>query len=403
MKCFLLTLVLVVSLLTAANAAVAQEATPAATPAPTGPNATFLSLLGVAPDFPAGQQPQGEIAEFADVAAQLEAVGVAPVTSLNDPGSHDWISATMSLALPQGPATRAADPLWRETFGFDIFQVDQSLVVGEPPNQITIMRGRFDPAEVGSALEKAGYKAVDVGGVQGYSLHEDPEIDLTTAVSQLSLGKMNNAVFLPDGTLVFAGYLDTIRRVVAVSKGEAPSLASRVDVSTLVPAMPRTLASAILVPGAVLTLDSMIVGALLSSPDQVTALLDQVQKAGQMPRVAMGLFGITPGGPLMSATAGATPEASPTADESEPAVFDIGLLTLSPEQARTAEQTVVARVQALDSQATQRPYADIFSSVTPAGPADLPVAVLELTFGDETTPGVWAQLLYRRDLLFLGW
>jgi hypothetical protein len=398
-KCFFLTLLLVaVSLLTGANAAVAQEATPA----PTGPNATFLSLLGVAPDFPNGQQPQGEIAEFADVAAQLEAVGVAPITSLDEPGTRDWISATNMLALPQDPTVRAADPLWRQTFGFDIFQFDQSLVVGDPPNQITIMRGRFDPAEVGAALEKAGYKSVDVGGIQGYSLYEDPKVDLASAVSQLSLGKMNNAVFLPDGTLVFAGYLDTIRRVVAVANGQAPSLADRVDISTLVPAMPHQLASAILAPGASLSLSGALVDPRMS-PEQMKALDEQIQKTGKMPPIALALLGVTPGGPLLSLIPNATPVASPTAGAGENAVFDIGLLTLSPEQARSAEQTVITRVQTLNSLFTLEPYTRWFADAQPSGPADLPVAVVELTFAEETSTRIWAQLLQRRDLLFLGW
>jgi hypothetical protein len=128
-----------------------------------------------------------------------------------------------------------------------------------------------------------------------------------------------------------------------------------------------------------------------------------VQKVGQMPPVTMGLFGISPGGPLMPLTAGGTPEASPTADEIAPAVFDIGLLTLTPEQARTAEQTVVSRIEALDSQVSLRPYRDLFASVQPAGPTDLPIAVLELTPSDQVSPRIWTQLIQTRDLLFLGW
>jgi hypothetical protein len=383
-------------------ATAAQDATPAATPAPAGPNATLLSLLGVAPDFPNGQQPKGEIAEFADVAAQLDAVRVAPITSLDDPGARDWISATIMLAMPQDPTIHAADPLWRQTFGFDIFQIDQSLVVGEPPNQITIMRGRFDQSEVSSALEQAGYKKVDIGGIQGYSLYEEPKIDLDSPVSQLALGKMNNAVFLPDGTLVFAGYLDTIRRVVAVSNGEKPSLADRIDISTLVPAMPRQLASAILAPGAALSLSGALFDPRLS-PEQIKQLDEQIQQTGKMPPIALALLGVTPGGPLLSLTPGATPVASPAAGTGENAVFDIGLLTLSPEQARTAEQTVVTRVQTLTSMVTQEPYTHWFANAQAAGPSDQPVAVVELSFADNTSTRIWAQLLQRRDLLFLGW
>jgi hypothetical protein len=122
-----------------------------------------------------------------------------------------------------------------------------------------------------------------------------------------------------------------------------------------------------------------------------------------MPPIALALFGITPGGPLLPLSPDATPAASPTAGMGENAVFDIGLLTLSPEQARSAEQTVVKRVQTLTSTSTQEPYTRWFADAQPAGPADLPVAVVELTLADETSTRIWIDLLQRRDMLFLGW
>jgi hypothetical protein len=390
-------------LLIAPSPVTAQEATPAATPAPSGSNAQLLSFLRQVPDIMSSDNPpQGEIAEFADVALQLAAIGASSPTSADDPNLRDWIRATMWLALPQDLQTRALDPQWRALFGFDVFQVDQSLVAGEPPNQITYLRGRFDPNEVTTALTKSQYKAVDIEGVQAYSLFPDPTIDLDNPVSQLALARMNNAVILADGTLVFTSTLDAIREVVAVSKGEALSLASRVDVPALAQAMPRPLASAILIPGSNLSLSSMSLNPTYT-PAQLQDFIRQVQQSGEMPPVSMALLGVSAGGPLLNFGAGGTPEASPVAEAGESAVFDIGLLTFSPGQARTAEQTIATRMAALSSLVTLRPYAEMFTSVQPAGPADLPIAVVELTFSAESSPRIWTQLLPQRDLLFLGW
>jgi hypothetical protein len=378
----------------------AQQATPAATPTPSGPNAQLLSFLGLVPDIMSSDNsPQGEIAEFADVALQLAAVSATSPTSADDPNLRLWIRATSWITLPQDLQVRALDPQWRELFGFDVFQIDQSLVAAEPPNQITYLRGRFDPNEVTTALTKSGYKPVDIEGIQAYSLFPEAGIDLNNPVSHLALAHMNNGVILADGTLVSSSTLDAIRQVVAVSKGESPSLTSRVDIPALVQAMPRPLASAILIPGSNLSLFGALIDPRITA-EQVQALMDQIHQLGDMPPISLALLGVSAGGPLLNFGAGGTPEASSTI---ESAVFDIGLLTVSPSQARTAERTIAARVGALGSAVTQRPYANMFTSVQPAGPADLPIAVVELTFSAESSPRIWAQLILQRDLLFLGW
>jgi hypothetical protein len=131
--------------------------------------------------------------------------------------------------------------------------------------------------------------------------------------------------------------------------------------------------------------------------------MDQIHRIGDMPPISLALFDVSASGPLPPSTVTGTPEASPIAEVGKSAVFDIGLLTLTPGQARTVEQMAVARVQTLDSQVRPLPYADLFSDVQSAGPADQPIAVIELTFSDEFGPRLWIQMIFQRDLLFLGW
>jgi hypothetical protein len=390
-------------LLSSPITAYAQEATPSPSPTAGGANATFLGMLALAPDIlDASEPPQSEIAEFADVALQLAAVGVRSPNPEDAQALDLWRRATWWLALPQDLASHAFDPTWRQLFGFDIFQVDQSLVAGEPPNTFTFLRGRFDQNEVVEALTNSGYKTVDVEGFQAYSLFEDASIDLQNPVSQLALSRMNNVVFLPDGTLAFATTLDGIREIVAVAQGNASSLADRLDIAALVTAIPRPLASAILLRGGSLQLSSMLLG-FSATPGQVQELVQQIEGLGKMPPITMALFGISAGGPLPEPLGEATPEATPVPEDIEPAVYEIGLLTLAPGNARTAEAVVAARIGALNSTRTDQPYAEMFTSVTPAGPAELPVAVIELTFSDKTHPSIWLNMIFSRDLLFVGW
>jgi hypothetical protein len=390
-------------LVTGPASAFAQEASPSSTP--TSVNATFFDMLGLSPDTYEGNSSPSEIAEFADVELQLAEVGVASPPSLDDPGFRQWFLATMWLPFPRSLQTRGLDPDWHDVFGFDLLQIDQSLVTGEPPEQITFLRGRFDQSEVTTALTNTGYQSVDVEGVPAYSLFADTTIDLANPASQLALNSMNNAVFLPDGTLVFAATLDLIREVVAVSQGNATSLADRLDVSALVQAMPRPLATAVLVPGSALLLGDMMVGQMIEDPNGLDELMAEIEQLGEMPPITMGLIGVTPGGPLQPVSSDGTPESSPVPlpDVGAPAALDIGLLTLTLADAREAEQIAVARIGALDSLRYERPYSELFTNVTPAGPADLPVAVIELGLSDEILPSIWADLLFSRDMLFVGW
>jgi hypothetical protein len=139
------------------------------------------------------------------------------------------------------------------------------------------------------------------------------------------------------------------------------------------------------------------------SPGQVQQLLAEIEQLGQMPPITMALFGVTPGGPLPESLAEGTPAATPVLADIEPARYEIGLLTITPGDARTVETVVAARIDALSSLQVERPYSEMFTSVSPAGPANLPIAVVELTFSDTVTPGIWSQLIYQRDLLFVGW
>jgi hypothetical protein len=380
----------------------AQEPSPS--PTPTGANSVFMEMLGLSPDTFEGDSSPSEIAEFANVELQLATVGVTPPTSTDDPeGFHQWFLATLWLPFPRSIQGSGLDPDWHDVFGFDLLQIDQSLVTGVPPEQITFLRGRFDQNEVTTALTNTGYQLVDVDGVPAYSLFADATIDLQNPASLLALNSMNNAVFLPDGTLVFAATLELIREVVAVSQGNATSLADRLDVSALVQAMPRPLSTAVLVPGAVLSLGDMMVAQMIEDPNRLDELMAEIDQLGEMPPITMALVGVTPGGPLEPASSDGTPEATPIPETTDPALLEIGLLTLTPGDARTAEEVVVARIAALDSLITQQPYADMFTTVTPVGPAGVPVAVIELGLRDEVLPSVWSRLLFTRDMLFVGW
>src|SRR5215212_12257971 len=85
---------------------------------------TLGAMLGRLPDRPLGLD--GAMVTYADIASQTAALGVdAPGPDSDGEGVQRWIAAVMPLTLPQATGQHWAQPEWRETFGFDLFQIEQ--------------------------------------------------------------------------------------------------------------------------------------------------------------------------------------------------------------------------------------------------------------------------------------
>ena len=400
-----LVLLLGLPLATASAAARAADGTPSAGEKKEAADEGRLQeMLERAPTIPLGADVL-LLATYADVAAQIAAVGVVQPRGPQDESFGEWARATLPLALPSAIVQHARDPLWRETFGFDLFQVDQSLEVGEPPLVTTFLRGRFDERELRAAWEHSGYQAVDVDGTTAASLFEGPEIDLDSDVSRLALARLNNAAILDDGTLVFASSLDAIREVLRVASGDEPSLASRPGVAELLDAV-SPLASALLVDGSALAgtapLETLI-GADGDVDAAATAIAAQIAESGRMPPVRLALLGATPGGPIPTRLDGVEAPAPP-ADQAR-LRFQLALLMADADAAATAVPVVEERLRTGQSLVSRRTYAELFPVAEQRVEAieGTPVLLVDLGLGDETPINIWVQMLFTRDLAFVGW
>ena len=100
-----------------APAAGQEGADPTPAVAATG---SLAAMLALAPDLPAlPDQESQQLAQFADTAAQLAAVGVEPPTGDDRAARSSWARATSWLPLPTPLADHALDGEWRAVFGFD--------------------------------------------------------------------------------------------------------------------------------------------------------------------------------------------------------------------------------------------------------------------------------------------
>ncbi len=213
-------------------------------------------MLLRAPDLLDDPAPNAfHLASFADLAAYRALEGA------------DAVLTGSVLALPPAIANQAANPSWTTTFGYTLAQVDQTLLAGEPLDAITLLRGRFAEETLRDAWVRAGYQAVELDGATVWSIAPDGSLDVSSPVGRLAQATHNNAMLLPDGTLVFATRLASLRAVIAVDRGREAALGARPSTSALLGQVPPGSFSALLFATAWL-----VTGDVQSPPD----ILDQL-------------------------------------------------------------------------------------------------------------------------------
>lgn len=392
-------LLLLLSIVTAATwgpaLASAQDGTPSVAPAGGSGLASLLALVPAT--LPELEEPERATITYADLATQLAAVGVEPPDDVDDDAFRSWTAATMGLSLPSTAAQNLK--VWRQDFGFDLLQADQTLQITLPPFDLTMYRGRFDEAAVASALGRLGYEPIDAGGKTILSVREDFEIDLGAPTGYAN-ASMNYAAMLDDGTLVFAPAQAIVESVLEVEADEASSLVERDDLAALLPHLPAGLVSALLVSGLMLAgglPDSFPDLGSLGTPD-IDAIATEVAEQGRMPPIQLALLGMTAGGPLELLG-----EALPQPPNTPAARAVVVLLMYSPDQAEDAVPIVEERLATGSAIQLDQSFAELFPEQMVRAVPGEPVVLIELSFGERTSRQILQRLLFDRDLGFIAW
>jgi hypothetical protein len=341
------------------------------------------------------------IATFADLELQSAASGVS--RPARDPGEEEmfrWLNAMFALALPGDYAPYAVTPEARAFAGFGFEEVSQTVELGDPPRTISMYQGAFDREAVLAAWREAGYSETqsELGDVSVWNIAEDDAISLENPVQRIFLARHNNAAFIGDDLIVFTSTRDRMQEAIAAATGEAPSLGSNPAIVQMLDATPP-LASGVIVPGSSIVVP--LAGAMPEEDDPgavASAIADQMA-APQMPPVRLALIGITGGGPYPTretATGTGTPVPTP-----ELARMEITLQTYSEDEARLAIDVAGERLETSSSQMNRRPFNEMFASWELSVAEGLPIARISLELG-ESWPKIWTDLLYARDLGFIG-
>jgi hypothetical protein len=370
--------------------------TPEATPVDGGVNAALLSMLRFIPLSLVEENYTGgsELATFGDIALRLESVGVEIPASAAGEALGDAFRATMPIPVSDLiQATARADDS-RVLFGWTFADVHRLLFsMTSEHGLIHVMQGDFDPAALEAAWAANGYQMLDVDGQPVASLSAEPEIDLSSELGGLVLSHVNNAALLDDGTLLYSPSLDGLTLMLQAGSGSVPSLGTYDLVTTVVGTMTSPLCGASLLPGPALVMLGDPLMILGPSADIEDIELEDLPEPGPLP--LMGLVGFVSGP--------AVPDRSLLEDESEPvpsgSMMVASRFYTSPEDAAFAAKRSLLTLETGVSFVTMEPFAERFPGWRVDHHEGSETVLLEVDL--YANEGIWLQMIYQRDALFL--
>lgn len=328
---------------------------------------------------------------------QADTLEIALPFDMNDDAQmHAWIQGMFYVSTPSFILKNVMRPEWDELTGFDITQIETGAEIGEPPAQVTFLRGVFDPSFVQAAQLLGGYTPLDINGHVVMSLHETDEVDLTNTLQALVLARMNNSTILDDGTLVYASTLDLIEQVLAPET----TLADSPDVVRALNTLDAPLiSSAVLGPGDFLP----GIPAEIFAPQSQAEIADFIMAMREQqpaPVVLAAIAGSTAGGPvpIEDLPDDATPD--PLVLSAQPkSLTKFALAYATAEDAETAAGQIEQRLATGSSVMNDQPWSELFSSWSAVSDPDKATVLVTIEWTDR--PAQTTKLIFARDLGFI--
>lgn len=382
-----------------------QDATPTARLG----SETLRDLLRLAPEgLPPADAVRVPFVTYADIAAQLAALGVAPPAVDDTSGTARWFAALRGFAL-FGSVDVAATSAWRDAFGWTVYDIDQLIEYVDPGGRVLVLRGRFDQDAIRRAMERSSYRSSAANAATIYSLFPDADgFDSANPASLLMVGALNNVALWDDGTLLGTGSLATLGRALAVADGGEPTLAERGDVATLLASIDEPLANAVLVDGRAYSYDEFVASLGLGDgtpvvPDILATVIAEAEASGEaerirLPPLSLVLTGMTAGGPVPEPRAIATMPVTTAAREARVHFY---LLFDSVREAEVVVPVLERRLDLSFSIILRQPWSAVFERRSVRTVPDQPIVLLDI--GGGAVRDDWRSMVFQDDLAFLSW
>ncbi len=368
-----------------------SQATPEASDTPTPANDTPLTtLLRMVPHSLVMNGQGGPYWSYCDFARQYAALDMDRDGAGPDLREIPIPTATIALMPGSNAYSYSFVEDFTSSIGFQPLLMGQHLMIGDPPEQITMFKGEFDPRALVAAWKETGYQPVETSsGIEAWSIGPDGEFAVDHLVQRFVIAAMNN-VAIVDDVLIYANTLDLLNVVLDhIAGGGATSLDDEVW-GPVIQSLPETVVSAMAVTP---EMDWMWPNLDLERLEAIQSEMDAVREAvGPMPDVNAMIVAVEEGAVHVDFEW-----------EGLPAPVDAGTMfvrlgTQSAEDAEQAARVVVARSESLSSLGSGEPYSELIVAEREA--AEGTTAAIDFT--QLESPRVWSNLVLMRDVLLFA-
>ncbi len=319
----------------------------------------LLRLLALIPNSPDARQ---TMISYADYRALESIRGIDTPTKQDFDDRTDlggqWIAATMGLSggMPLQNLFLFFEDM-PDLVGFSFFDIDRTMVFGEPPSMGNILEGDFDAERIGAALSARDFTENDFDGVPVWCGANGCENGVETDLANRNpgnpfggdLGRSEPVGVVSDSLLVNSASDGVVRTLINTYQGEFRSLADTDDYAAIAEALADTgtIAQALFLNPQELSLsDPAILLGANASPEQIEAIREQLL----------------------------TDEPNKLAPYSAIAFADVGteneqlaviaLAYADAENAEAAAQEVTTRLENFTSFRTRQPFSDVLENAS---------------------------------------
>lgn len=317
--------------------------------------------------FPALPDDQGawptSIVAWADIAGYCEAAGIEKPNSFGEETVKVWSQIGQRIPMNDDTLFLFMNAPWGEIVGFEPWDIDQLAVAFDPPDQLRIYSGAFDPDRIEQAFAQWSYSASTNGDFRVLVNPEDG-LDPSRDLDRYALGRFNH-VGVTESLVIASRSAEVLAAAIDVAANEAQSIADGelfADVAKVIEGM----------HGYVL-----LNGALLGSP---TVNPGGLVDGETIPPAHLFLGGIE----------------AKTDGQLVSLIADLGDVA----DAKSAVPVVQDRIDTLTSPISKRPYTEDLEGYE----VDVVegTGLLRLTVPNDTFAMRWMRYIFAGDLLFLA-
>jgi len=322
------------------------------------------SILARIPALPGDQASwPASILSWADIAGYCEAAGIEKPDSFADETMKVWIQIGQRIPMNDDTIFLFMNAPWADIVGFSPWDIDQVALAGEPPEQLRIYSGRFDPERIEQAFAQWNYSA-SVNGDFRVLVNPDDGLDPSRDLDRYALGRFNH-VGVTESLVIASRSADILAAAIDVASNDAESIADSdlfADVAKAIDGMHGFM---------------LLNGSLLGSPIVNPGAFSDGET---IPPARLLLGGITANKDGQETTL----------------IADLG----DPADAEAAVPVVQERIETLTSPISKRPFTEDLADYevdTPKG-----TGLVRVTVPNDTFAMRWMKHIVVGDLLFLA-